>query len=630
MSFATFASLDFTARGESWTADIELWNGTSASNTFQLLSGSRRVGDPRMNPLNPFLASVLHTKIFDKDRLIHDKILNNDLSDIRITIKKGGTIWHRGVLTDVRGGEAIRMDSPELRLVWSSGLPCLKESALDEQGRDTLLEGCFQFVDTCSMDLPLRMAIAWAHGDTNTSNRRRSTSWQIQYEHQLRNGSKWEALSQLLREYNMQILQEDGKWRALHRSYRTGTYDWEQRETGGSTSTGSRDPLVTLTDSDWRSKNDNEPVRRETVRATSWEQTYELGGTDWLNDDFTSASTDIDGNTVPEGWRLHGSLTTFDEANDDVEVFSGEGIDTSDPAFVEQIWSKVIVEDSVDNTADSFTLRVKGEIDINDTNETGTVTVPVAEVAAKVADPDSVVYGNEAANWTSSKQYVKTTVNESDSGTATRTFDTSVTFDAPSLSAGVNETYIRLRLVTQADPDGDGNNEVNSTRFQIANIRTLRRKTAQEHRPADRATYSYVSAGGNQSERSRIGPAKQPSQLEPETSNPHCGLRYYDSGNGRFELLDEEAVSHATLSISDALDVVRLEDKYAQQSTKLFRIRGILPTSALNARDTAKYAGRKWVPTYIKEWIRKENMEVALTELRTDSVPADLVSTSTE
>lgn len=655
MAYTSVAQFSFDARGASWTVDFEVSGAASASNTFRMVwdkngqevPQTRRLGTEKIHPFNPILPAVLETTIWDESRTIHDYIEANKDDDIAITVKKGGTIWHTGFLDRVKGGDRVDHSNPALRLVWNDGLPRLKNIDFDKQGRDTLLDALFHVIDQAGLGLPVRVALAWKHQNTDLTTspaNRRSLAWQIDFANQVESGSYWDVLSQLLRHYNLQIFQEDGRWYVLHRSYRGGSYDWEELSSQtGSVSTGSTSPVVTVANSDWRGKGSagsGDPVRRPPIPPQGWAQNYGLmRGSRWQNEDFTSDSTSPFDQDMPTGWWLYGGQNVnHDRANDDVEVFSGGGIDTSDPAYAEQLLNEIVVADNGNSTYDQFQIRVKGEFDVLSTGETGTVDVPVLQVMARQGEPTVLHSVNEQGTWSTSSgpfagdvTYVKIQdVPENNSGTTNvETFDQTFTFEAPSLDTGVEEYFIQVRLITQADPDGDTNNEINATRFQVVHVKNFKRNVTDDQRPRRGITYRASSVGNVKAEPSEIGSVEQFATkvgFRQTASNPSAGIRYYDDTLGRWELLDHEFVAHASRTFNNnSLGRARLEDRFDQHQRKMSRIIGYLPVTALNFRDSVDYDGDTWTPNFVEERIRKPDRKVGIAQLRSDGVPSGTV-----
>jgi len=121
----------------------------------------------------------------------------------------------------------------------------------------------------------------------------------------------------------------------------------------------------------------------------------------------------------------------------------------------------------------------------------------------------------------------------------------------------------------------------------------------------------------------------QPSGLAPDTSHPHAAIRFYDSSDSDWDLLDDATINHATRSFSQALEVGRLRDRYSQHSRDLFQLTGWVDEEALSVRDTVEYDGKDWVVTFEEQTVLQSKKRIILTELRDDSPPSDLVTVST-
>jgi len=373
MSFTTISSLSFTRNSTSWDLEFEVWNG-SGSGTLNALGGVRRTGDEKLNPMNPVLGSTLDLRLWDKSRTVHDAIVNNDLEDLRITVKKDGTIWHRGLLESIDGGDAIRNDNPELRLTFNDGLPHLKEQNWgEEQERAKLLDILHYFcTDNTRTDLDTRVVLDLQDTQADTSNGR-SQALRHQLLYLIGDGNYWDALTAILRYYNMQVMQLSGKWRILHRSARGSSYDYEEKDSGGSVSTGSRSPSVSISDSDLKKEEGKKPIQRPFSRAIGWITTHSRADKDWRNEKFKDDQTQtISGDTVPRGWHLP-DTSIFQPSNDQIEI------DTNTFNVAEQIWGLVLVNET---KSDDWGYQIKGEIDINDTGATDERKVSVAEIIA--------------------------------------------------------------------------------------------------------------------------------------------------------------------------------------------------------------------------------------------------------
>lgn len=649
MAYTSIASLSFKARGTDWRVDFEVKGASSASNTFRVLDGERKLGEREMSTFNPILPARLTMNVYDESRTLHDKILSKKNSEIAVTVKYDttgngtpDTIWHTGKLDRVRGGDIINHDNPQLNLVWDDGLPSLKGQDWTETGRPNLLETLTHILGKTDLGLPCRVALAFAHTDTDTTAVRRSKAWQVDLDRQSAE-TYWEALSGLLREYNLQLFQIDGKYRAIQRSYRGATYEWEERDQQGNETTGSRSPVVSLADSDLAETRN--PVKRPPVPPHGWGQNYKFTSLPYRNSDFTDDRTEaVRGATVPVGWYLspdwsQNSGLNFSTSGDYLRLDPGSwGVNQTTSAYAEQIWDQVLMNAQETTVRDRFSMEFDLEVDVNDTNQTDTTDVPIAEVAVLKTD-GTIRYLDQTGSappgairtWTSGQSYVKAAVTQSASGSATRTFNFGFEAEVPSVAGNTSEQfYLRVRLVGERDPDTDGLSEAATIRWN--KVRVYNFKPGSNERPISGVGYSAQSDGSLRAEPSAIGSAepKQPENIEVPRDgvfNPGCGLRYRDTTASSWALVDAGNINHANRAISAPLGEARIQDRYDQHQRQIFRIIGGVEPDTLAFYETAQYESSKWVPHYLSERLRTQYREIGVTELRQDGTKAVSVVT---
>lgn len=623
MSFATFADTSFDFAGNSWTVDLELKGGSSQSNDLKVLSGVRRVGDKRLNPLNPFIGSFLDLRVYDDGRVIYGKIKNNPPKDIRVTAKKNGTIWHRGLLKELNNGDEIRRSNPVLDLTFNDGLPYTKDVEWgDEQQRVELLTLLHHILtDNTRTSFPTRVALAFQDTEADTSSgRSRAFTHDLRY--QSEPNRYWNVLSQTLRYYNLQVFQEGGKWRVLQRSYRDPgqSYDYEEKDSGGMITTGSRNPTVSFSDSSWLKKQGGTPVRRPFTRPIGWkaEHTPIRGG--WQNPDFElDVSLTINGTTEPLGWERIAGATAFDEANDRIEIDAGDKVTTR----YEQTYDQVLVETS--NDSDSLDIQFKGEIVVLDTGETGPISVGIAQLIA--LDPDTGTrkyYSNISNGWgNSSSNRIKAVVQESDSGTQTRSFDETVSITPPD----TGEWLIQVVLVAaSADPDSDQNLEIDKTRWDKVQAKYFQRNVIENRWPYSGVSVLTKQIPDKTRESFAIGNAITTDQNGGLL--PRMGLLFEDGRVNELNPLHwDSGAKHASRSVGGGntvgLNALRLKDRHKQTSNSLFAIFGLVRDADINLRDTIKYDGRDWVPIFMRESMGSPMVRVGVIELRNDALPSD-------
>lgn len=632
MAYTSVASLSWTEDGDNWQADFEVSGAASASNTFRLIHGDegqgrgmvRRIGKENMNPFNPVVATRLETPVWDEDRTLYDYITSNENDNIAITVQKNSTVWFTGTLDRMRGGERVRRSNPKLSLVWDNGLPVLKGKDFDEQERVELIEFLWYCMESTPDSLDTRGALAFYHPDANGTTPVKDLGLSLS---RLGTGaSYWDVLVQTLRKLNMQIWQGDDteKWKIIQRSYRDATsYSWAEHEAStGSETTGTTDPSVTLSDSDFAgSGREDIRITREELPPPVWQEQYNFNPRSWLNPDFSTDATEpVSGNTVPEGWHLDGSAN-FDATADQITLLA-----TAD-GYADQVWDTILVQTDksgfrFDEASDQFDLTLSGEIVINGTSESGTVDVPVLEVTAHSAN--ATEYMDEGKQWSTSQQYVKATVDEynSSTGTTTRSFDISLTSTPLNVSTDNTEVYLRIRLTTtRPDPDSDGNDEVNEIKWDSVNIGGLQRNVAREYEPMGSAASKVDSGDETESESTIIGATwlniNTPSSNNQDAENPAGGIRYKDSTSGDFLLPENTKWNHDSRTYSDYLENIRLLDRYAQHSEEILRLKGLVDKDAgVTFGDTISYDSKTWVPVMIRETPKEQYKEIVMVELK--------------
>jgi len=618
MSFAIIEDVSFSAGGESWTIELEQWGVSSEDRTLELGKIRRRVGSSEMAIMNPIVGGELRTEIRDEGRFLRDRIAQNSGTDFRLTIKKSSTIYHRGLLRPDLTPVPEVVDSPVLQLEWGGGLEWISGKGWDEWGRETLLSMChYILTDSARMDLPTRVALAFEDSDADISNGR-SRALQHDLERQGDGLSFREALTQVLNYYNLQLIQQGGRWHLLQRSYRESgqSYDWEEKGTSGSISSGSTDPTNSISDSDLYGKpqeGDESRVARRIVGQEGWELKYPLPTRKFRNPDFSETTTSsITGNTVPIGWYLS-SESLYDDGNNRIQMFSGDEEAT-------QTWGQVIVEDDSEN--DSFVVRVKGEFDMQSNNsDTNILNVDLVKIRLFVPE-------NTAEDITISEKNVA----EPDTSSKTVSFDRSVTVTPPD-GIGVEDRWaVEIILSIEPDPDGDGEDEILEQRWDRAEIKEWQRNASSEARGPDSVQYVTANRADRQKQSFPIGTVSQMEGVAQELHTADGGIRFLQSRSGEWRPLhfDFSDMEHATRSISGEMGEARLKDRLTQTRGEVQRLEGFMKRSTADLIDTLTYDGKDWLIHYLDETLMSEWMWIQATELTNDSPGSNPIDVITE
>jgi len=568
-----------------------------------------------MNPLNPILPTTMRTEVYDESRIIHKKIQSNDLSDLRLTITRDGTTWFRGLLKSVDGGANVRHDNPKLRLVWNDCLPFLKSQPFRFSGRSTTLDAVTEVLSNSRSGLDGRIALAWEDTAADTSNGR-SEAFQHAHGQELQRGSQYDWLTQTAKYFNLQIFQEDGLWRIIHRSYRdASSLDYEQ--TDGTT--GSVSPSVSISDSDWYSGQKSE-VLEESLDPKEWVFNYETSAPPF-NGDFQRSTTVFGGSAeAPQHWHVS-STNLFNAAENRVEIAGSNGIDTATPQEVERPLEDLFQYD--DTSRDEVTLTAKGTVVVNDTGEAGFVDVSIVRLIAVQPETGSTFYYDSGSNsWdNSSLQEITVSIEESNSGTQDRDFTRSLRIEAPSPTTAEEDFIYQVQLISEQDPDGDGNNEISEVRFDSVKFTDITRNANEDPKIPSGAGYELEGLGEEASESLSIGTVRWPGD-EREALTGKITLRYLDSNGDWRPLHYGSNANHASRSYDalKGLDELRMRDRYAMWSRPLSQLIGVQKWSVLSLRDTISYDGKTYLPYFIDQWLRSEYRVVGLVELRNDSV----------
>ena len=585
MAFQTFTTFSFTDEGASWDVELALDGGTSATNTTPVTDLVRRVGDPQLNPLEPILKASLDLSLFDKGRVVSSRIRNNAMSDIQVTVKRDGTIWHRGILQSVNGGDVIRYDNPGLQLTFDDGTGRLQGQGANDSKAD-LLQTVDSALGVSGSDLPVRVALAF--NDTKQDlTIPRAQGQQIVGEQVLDDGKIFESLERVLRYYNLQMFQEDGKWRCLQRSYRDSgqSYEWAEQD-GATVTNGARNPTNSFSDTDWFAPSG--ASKESLVRSVK---------------------------VPPIGWSRSLSRRE-EELSFSTTLIAGGSISRL------ETWSTVPVGQS--GSDDTFQFKIEGTADILDTNESGTFDVDIGQLMA--VDPDlgdRYYWDISNQTWTTTPTQITLTFSEA---TADTTVSWNLTGDITA-QPGFGGFIIEVEFIPPpTDPDGDGLNELDSVSVDKALLQDLTENTDANVRPSDRVTLRTNGPGRQISEELGISVASAGGSLWP-----HGGLFFKDSSSGDFIIqhFDSDA-EHATRSIGGAnvgLDELRLRDRLTQTLTSMRRIEGLVKSTRVKLRDTIQYDGSDFLLVYSKHRVGDGVKEVAALELLNESLPSTPILT---
>lgn len=583
MAYETFASTTFDSGGASWEVTLEEEDGTSAQNALAVTGCTRVVGDPQLNPLNPFLRAEVDIRIWDEGRVVWSRLNSALPGSIRLTIKKGGTVWHRGQLRDFNRQAPIRHDNPELELTFDDGLNQLSGGDSYSASRADLLQFFDSTLDVTGVDLEPRVALAFR--DTEQSTAVGRSQGQLLDGKFQSGGSEKDALSKVLRFYNLQLFQEEGLWRILQRSYRDAgqSYTYEERD-GVQTISGSRDPTVSA---------DGHIAEKD--------------------------SPAIEGFVGPLGWQQEISTRDRELVFGDVTFTAGSTI------TAEGTWGKAPKQAG---EVDTFEYKIEGEVKVNDTNETGSVTIEIAELRALDPTSGSLYYYDPTANsgsggWTQTQTPLKATVPE---GLAVTTEPFSLTETVNTLP-GFGEWVISLELMApKRDPDGDLNDEIAEITFDTASVFNFERNVTGKDLPADgRALTTTAQSRRTISESLGLWPIEVAGQTFPT-----AGVEFRDARTGgEFSPLhlDSEAEHVSRALGTENFALLRLYDRYAQTAAPMHRFVGYVERSRVKMRDTVQYDGRQYVPIYRKDDITTERVEMAFAELLNENVPLGAVQT---
>lgn len=645
MSFSVFSDLSFTYNATDWTVEMELFGGSAADNRLDALEATRKIGEKEINPLNPFSPTTLRLKILDKSRIVHDKILANDFEDIRVTVTEGSTTWFQGILDRVSGGDDLQRTDPELRLVFHDGRPFLRDETFEEHGRPTLLQYLWYLLtDSCRVDLATRVAIGWEDANADVSSGR-SRALQHDLEWQGKEGSFYQRLSEVLRFYNLQCFQEDGKWRILHRSLRDATsFDYEERDAGGTETTGSRTPSVSISDSDWSARESGEggeqKIKRKHFFRTGWETSVSLPDHPWTNKDFTDTTVEpVRGNTALDGWYANDTFysspdSQIDQGANQVVIDGTNGINASgaDQAWIEQVFDRVLINSAISG-ADQVTFQIKGDLEVTNTNSTASREAAIAELVAINFESGTRKYWD--GGWKDTQSYITVSFTEADGSSKTVDFDKQSTVGAPDVTIGNGYWTLRLRLVAEGNVDSDVAREIDVIKFASAELReyTVNADDVPHHR---RLTYKTTELSSRETENLQLASGAHEVSVPDNAAGEHTRapspVRFLDSRQGDIkpwqQLHFDSSIDHVNRSFSasgsDWIDKMRMLDRLSQTLVKSRTQLGVIDKSKFDFRDTIDYDGKTWVPHFFEERIRSEKRLVGLMELRSDSLTGDL------
>jgi len=191
-----------------------------------------------------------------------------------------------------------------------------------------------------------------------------------------------------------------------------------------------------------------------------------------------------------------------------------------------------------------------------------------------------------------------------------------------------------LRLTApEGDVDGDGfPKEVARVRYTSAALEDFGRNAEEPEQPYQdwNALTSNVPDRRPESLSINIHAVRMSGLTQV---HPRAGVWFDDSRTGDYEPMHRDSgAEHASRNIGGGSDVsmteLRLRDRHAMTSAKLFAITAKMDRSTVALNDKIDYDGSEWLPHYQKETIGQKVKEVGFTKLLNESVPSDAVEVS--
>lgn len=477
MSWATISSIPWSARGADWTANLQEWNGTAASNTFKMDKPRLRRGQEDKETVAPIIESILRVRVKDTSRFLHNKLQSTDYENLRLLIQKGGNDWGSYILYKKDGGDQIVYDNPVLKLRFEGGLRRLKRPEWDLNGRETLLRTLAHILAETRAQLPVRVYTQWATSNTDLTNRGESQALQVpvsDLDGTQSAPSYYDALMNVLQAFNLQIIQYEGRWHVMQRLYRAQSMTWEERTMGGTESTGTFDPLITESQSQLKEWEDKYPEGMNRSAVSGLHRRFEYARQSFQNVAFTETYTDLSGNTRFVGWWDNGKWS-FSSGNNPV-ISASDGQSTSDPGFIEQPLDHVFERPATGDPDEVEILRIQVDITTRTpaSGGGGTINVGILEFIARQKHDTTLQnqYWNPVVGWQTGETYIEAEDIPIPTGGGTQTTSKDIITIPPinPPSASIDRWECIVRCICDDDPDNDTENEVVSIEFKQVSV----------------------------------------------------------------------------------------------------------------------------------------------------------------
>lgn len=599
MSWATIADISWNARSASWEGRLQEWNGSAASNTFKMDKPRLRRGQGDKETLAPILESVLRVRLKDTDRFLHSKLQNTDFEDLRLLVRKGGSDWGSYLLFKKDGGDEIVYDNPTLKLRFEGGMRRLRKLTWDVKGRYTLLRVLTHILSETRAELPVRTYMRWQTANTDLTSRGESQAIQIPSEDIARNKTVtdyFDALRELCVAFNLQVVQYDGAWHILQRSYRNEEMSWEERDTSGTETAGTFDPRLTQAQASLLEYGGDFPQGRSRDPVPAVRQRFVYSKQTFANADFADTYTDLDGNTKLDRWRAE-NVTISGDGHPVLD----EGIDATTPDVLEQSEDRIFERES---PSDRDIATVSAEIVITtqatpDGSEQ--VNVPYLAVIRRRKHDGAIAEEYwDTSGWLSSPVYLTANLlSVPSSGTTEHV----LTFDGlPTIEFGrarADRWELLVKGVTQRDPDGDGYDEVQSIEF-----RSIELDLSKNTSTPDGETFYVGSADADLKREVALGAWDVDSQV--------AGMVQYWTGSGWDK--SEEWKYDPAESPGGKLGRKSVLEMEAQLNHDLSEVTGAVSYDGASIIDSPEINGLRYVPIHSDEILTHKRRKMTFVE----------------
>jgi hypothetical protein len=600
MSWATLSDISWTARGASWEALFQEWNGSAASGTFQMSAPRLRRGQEDKETVAPILESILRVKVKDSSRTIHDKLQATDYENLRLLIKKGGSEWGSYIAYKKDGGEQIVYDDPTLKLRFEGGLRRLKKLTWDARGRHELLRTLAHILSETRAKFPVRVYAEWRSTNSDLSSRGESQAFRVDTADLA--GHKnvtdyFDVLRELCVSFNLQVVQYAGAWHVLQRSFRNRTMSYEERRVGGTEQQGTFDPRVTQSETKLLSWQGDYPegTNREPIPAIRRKGTYSQQ--EFLNVYFTDTYTDLNGTQRWDGWADSANVAKSSTGN----PVLNNGVYSGSFDYIEQSFDRVYQENDVADLILQVTITTLGTPDSPEQ-----VDVPVLEIVRRQKHDGTLKreWWTDARGWTTSQHYFTITV-ETTSSTEDQTFllenIPDIDWEAP--SHNIDNFELLLRCVMAEDPDSDGDDEVKKVEFE--RVDTSLTKDAQ----------------GPSGETFYVGSADAELRRETATGgwdrdNQACGQVWYWNGS-EWDKSENWKFSSA-LSRDNSLGRMGALELERQLNHDLAEVSAAVRHDGCSPIESPLIDGVRYVPTHTDEVLTRERRYMEFVEYKNE------------